>query len=373
MGRATYCGIVKYITPYNIYPMPEIRVALAGVGNCASALVQGVQYYSTTKDRTGLAHPVLGGYGVEDIKFVAAFDVSEKKVGKDLGEAIYAPPNNTIRLFDKLRLGISVRRGPTLDGLGRYPRQIIKESAESPTDIVDELKQAHADVLINYVPVGSSQAAQTYAQAALEAGIGFINAMPVFIASDPKWAKRFEEKGLPVAGDDIMSQIGATVLHKTLVKLMADRGVKVDETYQLNVGGDMDFMNMLEEERLKDKRESKTSAVRAMTKYSVPTRIGPSDYIPFLENKKICYIWAKGRYFGGTPVTVELKLDVTDAPDSGGSMVDIIRAVKIGLDRKIAGPLVSASAYTFKHPPIQMPYEEAEKRMLDFADGKLPR
>ncbi|WP_449462944.1 inositol-3-phosphate synthase [Tardisphaera miroshnichenkoae] len=353
--------------------MPEIRVALAGVGNCASALVQGVEYYSRTGDDTGLAHPVLGGYRVQDIKFVAAFDVNRQKVGLDLGEAIYAPPNNTVRLFKDLKLGVKVQRGPTLDGLGKYPRKVIGESEEAPVDVVEVLKESGADVLINYVPVGSTKAAQAYARAAMEAGIGFVNAMPVFIASDPAWAAEFEKRGLPVAGDDVMSQIGATVVHKTLVKLMADRGVKVDETYQLNVGGDMDFMNMLEEERLKDKRESKTSAVRAMTNYPVPTRIGPSDYIPFLENQKICYVWAKGRYFAGTPVTIELKLSVTDAPDSGGSMVDAIRAVKIALDRKVAGALVSASAYTFKHPPVQMPYEEAEKRLLDFAEGRAPR
>ncbi|MFP3220475.1 MAG: inositol-3-phosphate synthase [Candidatus Marsarchaeota archaeon] len=353
--------------------MPEIRVALAGVGNCASALVQGVQYYSKTKDTIGLAHPVLGGYRVEDIKFVAAFDVNEAKVGRDLGEAIHAKPNNTIRLYDDLELGVKVSRGPTLDGLGRYPRKVVSEASDPPVDVIQELKRSRADILINYVPVGSTRAAQAYAEAALEAGVAFINAMPVFIASDERWAKKFEERGLPVAGDDVMSQIGATVLHKTLVKLMADRGVRIDETYQLNVGGDMDFMNMLEEERLKDKRESKTSAVRAMTSYPVPTRIGPSDYIPFLENEKVCYIWAKGRYFAGTPVTIELKLDVTDAPDSGGSMVDAIRAVKVALDRGVAGPLVSASAYTFKHPPVQMPYDEAERKLLDFVEGKLPR
>jgi len=354
--------------------MPEIRVALAGVGNCASALVQGVQFYKSHPDENiGLAHPRLGGYKVSDIKFVAAFDVNKRKVGKDLGQAIFESPNNTIKLYDQLELGVKVKRGPTLDGLGKYPRQVIEESAEGPTDIVKELRESGAQVLINYVPVGSVQAAKAYAQAALEAGVGFINAMPVFIASDQTWAKEFEKRQIPIAGDDIMSQIGATVVHKTLVKLMSDRGARVDETYQLNVGGDMDFMNMLEEERLRDKRESKTSAVRAMTNYPVPTRIGPSDYIPFLENEKVAYIWAKGRYFAGAPVTIELKLSVIDSPDSGGVMVDVIRGIKVALDRKIGGPLLSVSAYSFKHPPEQMPYKEAEERMLAFFDGKLPR
>ena len=317
----------------------------------------------------GLAYRRVGKYTLEDIEFVAAFDVSAKKVGKDLSEAIFQPPNNTTRISKVPKLGVEVMKGPLLDGIGRYLKDVVPLSDQKDSDVVGELERSGADVLVNYLPVGSASASYQYAEAALKAGVAFVNAIPVFIASDAKWAERFEKAKLPVAGDDVMSQIGATVLHKTLVKMAVDRGVKVDETYQLNIGGDTDFLNMLEESRLKDKRESKTSAVRAMSPYEVPTRIGPSDYVSFLENDKVCYIWLKGRYFGGTPVKVDIKLRVVDAYDSGGVMVDAIRGVKIALDRGVGGQLVGLSAFCFKHPPVQMPYSAAKAAFEGFTSG----
>jgi myo-inositol-1-phosphate synthase len=271
------------------------------------------------------------------------------------------------------RLGVQVKKGPLLDGIGKYLKDVVPVSGQVDSDVVGELERSGAEVLVNYLPVGSAAASQLYAEAALEAGIAFVNAIPVFIASDEKWADRFTKAKVPVAGDDVMSQVGATVLHKTLVKMAIDRGVKVDETYQLNIGGDTDFLNMLEESRLKDKRESKTSAVRAMSPYEVPTRIGPSDYVPFLNNDKICYVWLKGRYFGGTPVKIDVKLHVVDAYDSAGVMVDAIRGAKIALDRGVGGPLVSLSAFCFKHPPVQMPYPAAKTAFESFTSGKLER
>ncbi len=353
--------------------MARIRVAIAGVGNCASAIVQGVQYYTMNRSEVGLTYWKVGGYSPDSIEFVAAFDVSAKKVGRDLSRAISEDPNNTPKICEVPKLGVEVKGGPLLDGLGKYLKDIVPLSNHTETDVVEELKASRADMLINYLPVGSTRATQFYAEAALKAGVAFINAMPVFIASDPDWAKRFEEAGLPVAGDDVMSQVGATVLHKTLVKMAIDRGVRVDETYQLNIGGDTDFLNMLEESRLKDKRESKTSAVRAMSPYEVPTRIGPSDYVPFLENDKICYIWLKGRYFGGTPVKLDVKLHVVDAYDSAGVMVDAVRGTKLALERGIKGELTSLSAFCFKHPPEQMPYPEAKAAFEGFIAGKRER
>lgn len=352
--------------------MPKVRVALAGIGNCASALVQGTRYYSKVREEEaiGLLSYSLGGITPSDIEFVAAFDVDEKKVGKDLSEAIFSGQNNTPKFYDVERTGVEVKKGPVLDGIGKYLARVVKVSDREEVSVAEELKDSGAEILVNYLPVGSTNAVKRYAEEAMKAGAAFINAMPVFIASDASWAARFEKNDLPVAGDDVMSQIGATVLHKTIVKLLHDRGVKVDETYQLNIGGDTDFLNMLEESRLADKRESKTSAVRAMTPYAVPTRIGPSDYVPFLKNDKICYIWVKGRYFANTPVTIEAKLHVVDAPDSGGVMIDAIRGTKIALQRAISGPLVSLSSYCFKHPPLQLPYEEARRRFLEFVEGK---
>ena len=348
-------------------------MAIAGVGNCASAIVQGIQYYSDRGKGEGLTYWDLGGYTPEDIEFVAAFDVSSKKVGKDLSRAIFQAPNNTIRICEVPHMGVQVKRGPLLDGLGRYLKDVVPVSGMKEEDVSEELDRSGAEVLVNYLPVGSTDASRHYAEAALKSGVAFINAIPVFIASDKAWAGRFAKAKVPIAGDDVMSQVGATVLHKTLVKMAVDRGVKVDETYQLNIGGDTDFLNMLEESRLKDKRESKTSAVRAMSPYEVPTRIGPSDYVPFLKNDKVCYIWLKGRYFGGTTVRMDVKLHVVDAYDSGGVIVDAIRGARIALDRGIGGELTSLSAFCFKHPPVQMPYPEAKAAFEGFTAGKLER
>jgi len=343
------------------------------VGNCASALIQGVQYYTKKGPSEGLTYWDVGGYTPKDIQFVAAFDVNSKKVGKDLSQAIYQPPNNTQKIVDVPRLDVKVKKGPVLDGIGKYLKEVVALSSEPEQDVAAELKGSGAEILVNYLPVGSTAASHAYAEAALKAGTAFINAIPVFIASDKGWAERFTKAGLPVAGDDVMSQVGATVLHKTLVKMAVDRGVKVDETYQLNIGGDTDFLNMLEENRLKDKRESKTSAVRAMSPYEVPTRIGPSDYVPFLENDKVCYIWLKGRYFGGTIVKMDVKLHVIDAYDSGGVMVDAIRGTRLALDRGIGGQLESISAFCFKHPPVQMPYPAAKAAFEEFTSGERRR
>ena len=356
--------------------MSEIKVAIAGVGNCASALVQGVYYYraSEGKEAYGLLHEDFGGYKVGDIKFVAAFDVDSRKVGKDLCEAIYSEPNNT-RVFCKVpRIGVKVMRGRVLDSIGRFVKPLIKvDMDDEPVDVVDVLRESEAEIMLNYLPVGSEKASEWYAKQALEAGCAFINCMPTFIASDPKWQKEFEMAGLPIAGDDIMSQIGATVLHKTIAKLLVDRGVHIEESYQLNIGGDTDFLNMLDEDRLRSKRISKTSAVQAMIPYKIPLRIGPSDYVSFLKNNKICYIWLRGKYFGDTPVKIDVKLDVIDSPNSAGIAIDVIRATKIALDRGIAGPLVSISAYAFKHPPEQAPYEIAKKWVEEFIEGKRER
>jgi len=353
--------------------MARIRVAIAGVGNCASALVQGLRYYSMKGPDEGLTYWDVGGYTPKDIEFVAAFDVNSKKVGKDLSQAIFQRPNNTVKITEVPKMDIRVKKGPVLDGIGKYLKEVVAISDESDQDVAQELKDSGAEVLVNYLPVGSTKASGAYAEAAIKAGVAFVNAIPVFIASDNGWAKRFASAGLPVAGDDVMSQVGATVLHKTLVKMAVDRGVKVDETYQLNIGGDTDFLNMLEESRLKDKRESKTSAVRAMSPYEVPTRIGPSDYVPFLDNDKVCYIWLKGRYFGGTVVKMDVKLHVVDAYDSGGVMVDAIRGTKVALDRGVTGQLESLSAFCFKHPPIQMPYPAAKVAFEEFTSGERER
>ncbi len=358
--------------------MSRVKVALAGIGNCASALVQGIYYYSRngapSEEVVGLTQYNLGGLTPSDIQVVAAFDVNEAKVGKDLSEAIFAAPNNTVKITDVPKTGVKVQRAPTLDGIGKYLKEVVKISSEPEVaSLAQEVKDAGADILVNYLPVGSTNAVRFYAEEALKARVAFVNAMPVFIASEPTWQNRFFEAGLPTAGDDVMSQLGATVLHKTIVKLCVDRGVKIDETYQLNIGGDSDFLNMLEESRLVDKRISKTSAVRAMSPYEVPTRIGPSDYVPFLDNDKICYIWLKGRYFGNIPLTIDLKLHVIDAYDSAGVMVDAIRGTKIALDRGVRGPLESISAFCFKHPPVQMPYMDAKNAFLEFVEGKRER
>lgn len=359
--------------------MSDIRVALVGVGNSASALIQGVHYYKDAKEDAtvpGLMHVDFGGYHIRDVKFVAAFEVNRNKIGKDLSEAIFIEPNCCARFANVPKLGVKVSSAPVMDGVAEHMRetfQVYDERKTKPANIVDVLKDSKAQILVNYLPVGSHDATRFYAQAALDAGCAFINCMPEFIASDFGWAKRFEERGLPVAGDDIKSQVGATILHRNLARLCVDRGVIIDETYQLNLGGDTDFQNMTVEERLKTKRVSKTEAVTSMVPYDLPTRIGPSDYVPFLGNKKICYLWLKGRKFGDRPLTITVKLEVEDSPNSAGVVIDIIRAVKIALDRKIAGQLLSISSYAFKHPPIQVPDPVAKQSVEEYIQGKRQR
>jgi myo-inositol-1-phosphate synthase len=354
-------------------------VAIVGVGNSASALIQGVEYYKNAKeDETvpGLMHVNFGGYHVRDIKFVAAFDVDKNKIGRDLAEAIFTKPNCCAKFANVPPLGVKVSPGPVLDGVAKHMREtfnVYNESETKPADIVSILKESQAEILINYLPVGSHNATRFYAQAALDAGCAFINCIPEFIASDNAWSRKFEERGLPVAGDDVKSQLGATILHRNLVRLCVDRGVIVDETYQLNLGGDTDFLNMTVEERLKTKRISKTEAVKSLVPYDLPTRIGPSDYVPFLGNKKICYIWLKGRKFGDRPLTITVKLEVEDSPNSAGVVIDVIRAVKLALDRKIAGPLISISSYAFKHPPVQVPDPVAKEWVEEYIEGKRER
>ena len=359
--------------------MPEIRVGIVGVGNCASALVQGVEYYKDVKEDAnvpGLMHVNFGGYHIRDIKFVAAFDVNKNKIGKDLAEAIFAEPNCCAKFADVPPTGVKVFPSPLLDGVAEHMKQPFNVyTSENPqlSDIVEVLRETETEVLLNYLPVGSRNATRFYAKAALEAGCAFVNCMPEFIASDKEWSGKFEDKGLPVAGDDVKSQLGATILHRNLVRLCVDRGVIVDETYQLNLGGNTDFLNMTVEDRLKTKRISKTEAVTSLVPYDLPTRIGPSDYVPFLGDRKICYIMLKGRKFGNQPVRIAVKLEVEDSPNSGGVIIDVIRAVKLALDRKIAGPLISVSSYAFKHPPIQVPDSVAKQWVEDYISGKRER
>lgn len=354
-------------------------MALVGVGNSASALVQGVQYYKDAKEDVtvpGLMHVNFGGYHVRDVKFVAAFEVNKNKIGKDLSEAIFTAPNCCAKFADVPKLGVEVSPAPALDGVAEHMKEVFsvyEEGEVKPADVAEVLKESKAEILVNYLPVGSRNAARFYAQAALDAGCAFINCMPEFIGSDFGWGKKFGERGLPVAGDDIKSQLGATILHRNLAKLCVDRGVIIDETYQLNLGGDTDFLNMTVEERLRTKRISKTEAVTSLVPYDLPTRIGPSDYVPFLGNKKICYVWLKGRKFGDRPLTVMVKLEVEDSPNSAGVVIDIIRAVKIALDRKIAGQLLSISSYAFKHPPIQVPDSLARQSVEEYIQGKRER
>jgi myo-inositol-1-phosphate synthase len=359
--------------------LPEIRVALVGVGNSASALIQGTQYYKDAKPNTtvpGLMHVNFGGYHINDIKFVAAFEVNKNKIGKDLSQAIFTSPNCVVKIADVPNLNVKVSPAPIMDGVAPHMREVFNvydENTQASTDIVKTLKDAKAQVLVNYLPVGSHDATRFYAQAAMDAGCAFVNCMPEFIGSNAEWAKKFEEAGLPVLGDDIKSQVGATILHRNLVRLCLDRGVIVDETYQLNLGGDTDFLNMTVEERLKTKRISKTEAVTSLVPYELPTRIGPSDYVPFLNNKKICYITLKGRKFGDRPITINVKLEVEDSPNSAGVVIDLIRAAKIALDRKTKGALLSMPAYAFKHPPIQVPDPVARQWTEDWIAGKRER
>ncbi|MDQ3756739.1 MAG: inositol-3-phosphate synthase [Actinomycetota bacterium] len=354
----------------------NVRVAIAGVGNCASSLVQGVEYYRNadpTESVPGLMHVVLGGYHVGDVEFVAAFDVDADKVGLDLGKAVFAGLNNTIKFCDVPELGVTVQRGPTFDGFGEYYRQVAEESPVEPVDVAAALRESGADVLVSYLPVGSEEAQKHYAQACLDAGVGFVNAIPVFIASDPEWAAKFEAAGVPIVGDDIKSQVGATIVHRTLARLFEDRGTTIDHTYQLNFGGNMDFMNMLERPRLKSKKISKTQSVTSQIDAGISDRdvhIGPSDHVPWLEDRKWAFIRLEGRNFGDVPLTVELKLEVHDSPNSAGVIIDAVRCAKIAKDRGVGGPVMGASAYFMKSPPVQYRDEVARQMVEDFAAGE---
>jgi myo-inositol-1-phosphate synthase len=356
--------------------MGSVRVAIVGVGNCASSLVQGVQYYQhadASASVPGLMHVQLGPYHVRDVQFVAAFDVDDKKVGKDLAEAINASENNTIKICDVPTSGITVQRGHTLDGLGKYYRMTIDESAADPVDIVAALRESRADVLVSYLPVGSEQADKFYAQCAIDAGVAFVNALPVFIASDPEWAAKFEKAGVPIIGDDIKSQVGATITHRVMAKLFEDRGVTLDRTYQLNVGGNMDFKNMLERERLMSKKISKTQSVTSNMVHGMEPRnvhIGPSDYIQWLDDRKWAYVRLEGRAFGDVPLNLEYKLEVWDSPNSAGIIIDAIRVAKIAKDRGIGGALVSASSYLMKSPPVQRPDDLGRAKLEAFISGE---
>ena len=357
----------------------EIRVAIVGVGNCANSLVQGITYYKdATNDSEipGLMHPVLGGYHIKNINFVLALDVDAKKVGIDLADAIWASENNTIKFATVAKTGVTVKRGKTLDGLGRYYKETIKESDTAAVDVVAELKSAKVDVLICYLPVGSEEAAKFYAQCAIDAGCAFVNALPVFIASDPVWADKFKKAGLPIVGDDIKSQVGATITHRIMAKLFQDRGVHLDRTYQLNVGGNMDFKNMLERDRLESKKISKTQSVTSQLDYDLGAKnvhIGPSDYIPWLDDRKWAYVRLEGRAFGDVPLNLEYKLEVWDSPNSAGVIIDALRCAKIALDRKIGGPLLSPSSYFMKSPPEQYTDEQAFAKVEQFIEGSIER
>jgi myo-inositol-1-phosphate synthase len=357
----------------------EIRVAIVGVGNCANSLVQGITYYKDATNDTeipGLMHPVLGGYHIKNINFVLALDVDSKKVGLDLADAIWASENNTIKFATVAKTGVTVKRGVTLDGLGRYYKETITESTAAAVDVVAELKSSKVDVLICYLPVGSEEAAKFYAQCAIDAGCAFVNALPVFIASDPEWADKFTKAGLPIVGDDIKSQVGATITHRIMAKLFQDRGVHLDRTYQLNVGGNMDFKNMLERDRLESKKISKTQSVTSQLDYELGAKnvhIGPSDYIPWLDDRKWAYVRLEGRAFGDVPLNLEYKLEVWDSPNSAGVIIDALRCAKIALDRKIGGPLLSPSSYFMKSPPVQYTDEQAFQKVEQFIAGSIDR
>jgi myo-inositol-1-phosphate synthase len=359
--------------------MGSIRVAIVGVGNCAASLVQGVEYYRNADPSArvpGLMHVDLGGYHVKDVEFVAAFDVDAKKVGLDLSDAIGASENNTIKIADVPHLGVPVQRGNTLDGLGRYYRETITESDEGAVDVVAALRDAKADVLVCYLPVGSEDAARFYAQCAIDAGVGFVNALPVFIAGTKEWADKFTAAGVPIIGDDIKSQVGATITHRVLAKLFEDRGVILDRTMQLNVGGNMDFMNMLERDRLESKKVSKTQAVTSQLSHDLGkgnVHIGPSDYVAWLDDRKWAYVRLEGRAFGDVPLSLEYKLEVWDSPNSAGVIIDAIRCAKIALDRKIGGPILSASSYFMKSPPVQYYDDAARDAVEKFIAGEIER
>ena len=356
-----------------------VRVAIVGVGNCAASLVQGVHYYRDAEPDArvpGLMHVRFGDYHVRDVEFVAAFDVDAKKVGRDLSEAIVASENNTIKICDVPPLGVPVQRGHTLDGLGRYYRETITESDDEPVDVAAALRAARVDVLVAYLPVGSEAASRFYAQCAIDAGVAYVNALPVFIASDPEWAEKFRAAGVPIVGDDIKSQVGATITHRVLAKLFEDRGVVVDRTMQLNVGGNMDFKNMLERDRLESKKISKTQAVTSQLEHDLGAQnvhIGPSDYVAWLDDRKWAYVRLEGRAFGDVPLSLEYKLEVWDSPNSAGVIIDAIRAAKIAMDRGIGGPILSASSYFMKSPPEQYADSVARERVEQFIRGEIER
>jgi myo-inositol-1-phosphate synthase len=359
--------------------MGSVRVAIVGVGNCAASLVQGVEYYKDADPSgqvPGLMHVQFGPYHVRDVTFVAAFDVDAKKVARDLSEAIVASQNNTIKICDVPPTGVTVQRGHTYDGLGKYYRETIEESSDEPVDVVRALRDAEVDVLVCYLPVGSQRAVEFYAQCAIDARVAFVNALPVFIAGTPEWAARFEAAGVPIVGDDIKSQVGATITHRVLAKLFEDRGVVVDRTYQLNVGGNMDFMNMLERERLESKKISKTQSVTSQLSHDIGKRnvhIGPSDYVAWLDDRKWAFVRLEGRAFGDVPLNLEYKLEVWDSPNSAGVIIDAVRAAKIALDRGIGGPILSASSYFMKSPPEQYADDVARELVEQFIRGEVAR
>src|SRR6266496_547698 len=353
----------------------KVRVAIIGVGNCASSLVQGVEFYRNAEPDTfvpGLMHVDLGGYHIRDIEFSAAFDVVDSKVGLDLSEAIFADPNNTIKFADVPRLGVPVSRGMTHDGVGKYLSTRVKKSRGATSDIVKILRETGTDVVVNYLPVGSEMATKWYVEQVLEAGCAFVNCIPVFIASQPYWAQRFADRRLPIIGDDVKSQVGATILHRALTNLYRERGVKLERTYQLNFGGNMDFYNMLERERLESKKISKTRSVTSQLDYDIGqdnVHIGPSDYVPWLNDRKWAYIRLEGRSFGDVPLNVELKLEVVDSPNSAGIVIDAVRCAKLALDRGLGGALESPSSYFMKSPPVQYTDSEAKRLVEEFIEG----
>ena len=354
----------------------KVRVAIIGVGNCANALVQGVQYYKNAPDDAeipGLMHATVGGYHVRDIEFSAAFDVVTTKVGKDLSEAMWAYPNDTIKFADVPYLNVPVYRGMTHDGIGKYLSQKVEKAPGPTDDIIKILRDTKTDVVVNFMPVGSEMATKWYVEQAIEAGCAFVNGIPVFIASSPYWSKRFEDAGLPIIGDDVKSQLGATITHRVLTNIFKDRGIHIDRTYQLNFGGNMDFYNMLERERLESKKISKTNAVTSQLPYDLGegnVHVGPSDYVPWLTDRKFCYIRMEGRAFGDVPLQLELKLEVWDSPNSAGVIIDAVRCAKLALDRGISGALTAPSSYFMKSPPVQYTDDEAHRLVQEFIAGQ---
>ncbi len=352
--------------------MSSINVAVIGVGNCASSLIQGVHYYEKVKEGKfipGIMHNNLGGYHISDINFVAAFDIDKNKVGKDLAEAIFTSPNNTFKFHDVPLTGIKVQRGMTHDGLGKYLSEIIQKAPGSTVDITKVLKETKTDIVISYLPVGSEEATKWYVEQILEAGCGFINCIPVFIAREEYWQKRFEDKGLPIIGDDIKSQVGATIVHRVLTRLFGDRGVRLERTYQLNFGGNTDFLNMLERSRLESKKISKTNSVTSQLDYKLAPgdiHVGPSDYIPWLTDRKFCHIKMEGQTFGDVPLNIDLKLEVWDSPNSAGVVIDAIRCCKLALDNGLKGTLIGPASYFMKSPPVQYSDDEAHRKMEEF-------